>query len=201
MASPPEMSNRNDMTLWASDVMLDDLLARAGDWTIRSEAERLDFGSPAGNGISRGPRWWCRQVAASSRGADAAGEQVELGPPVTLALDELQAVDLAFHLAVRPWGGQRGIHRRAVGADAVRQRDERRQAAGLGAVEPGIQGARVPRRDELTEPLEELIAGRQRGIIGQELLEGPTLMVGKLIGRSQAEPAQAELVAPGAQSP
>lgn len=43
MASPPEMSDRNDMTLWASDVMLDDLLARAGDWSSRSEAERLDF--------------------------------------------------------------------------------------------------------------------------------------------------------------
>lgn len=43
MASPPEMSDRNDMTLWASDVMLDDLLARAGDWTTRSEAEQLDF--------------------------------------------------------------------------------------------------------------------------------------------------------------
>ena len=28
MASPPEMSDRNDVTLWASDVMLDDLLAR-----------------------------------------------------------------------------------------------------------------------------------------------------------------------------
>ena len=43
MASPPEMSDRNDMTLWVSDVMLDDLLARAGDWTTRSEAEQLDF--------------------------------------------------------------------------------------------------------------------------------------------------------------
>jgi hypothetical protein len=43
MASPPKMSDRNDMTLWASAVMLDDLLSRAGDWTARSEAEQLDF--------------------------------------------------------------------------------------------------------------------------------------------------------------
>ena len=43
MASAPDMSNRNDVTLWASDVMLDDLLSRCGDWTIRSEAEQLDF--------------------------------------------------------------------------------------------------------------------------------------------------------------
>jgi hypothetical protein len=31
------------MTLWASDVMLDDLLRRAADWTARPEAEQLDF--------------------------------------------------------------------------------------------------------------------------------------------------------------
>jgi hypothetical protein len=37
------MSDRNDVTLWASDLMLDDLLARAGDWSRRPEAERLDF--------------------------------------------------------------------------------------------------------------------------------------------------------------
>ena len=43
MASAPDMSNRNDVTLWASDVMLDDLLSRAGDWSTRSEAEQLDF--------------------------------------------------------------------------------------------------------------------------------------------------------------
>jgi hypothetical protein len=43
MASAPDMSGRNDMTLSSSDVMLDDLLARAGDWTTRSEAEQLDF--------------------------------------------------------------------------------------------------------------------------------------------------------------
>jgi len=43
MAPAPDMSNRNDVTLWASDVMLDDLLSRAGDWTTRSEAEQLDF--------------------------------------------------------------------------------------------------------------------------------------------------------------
>lgn len=43
MASPPEMTDRNDMTLWASDVLLDDLLARAGDWSARAEPEQLDF--------------------------------------------------------------------------------------------------------------------------------------------------------------
>jgi hypothetical protein len=43
MASPPEMSDRNDMTLWASDVMLDDLLVRSDNWSTRSERERLDF--------------------------------------------------------------------------------------------------------------------------------------------------------------
>jgi hypothetical protein len=43
MASPPEMSDRNDMTLWASDVMLDDLLTRADTWNARPERERLDF--------------------------------------------------------------------------------------------------------------------------------------------------------------
>lgn len=43
MASAPEMSDRHDMTLWASDVMLDDLLARVGDWSTRPEAEQLDF--------------------------------------------------------------------------------------------------------------------------------------------------------------
>ena len=43
MASPAEMNDRNDMTLWASDVMLDDLLARAHDWSARPEREQLDF--------------------------------------------------------------------------------------------------------------------------------------------------------------
>jgi hypothetical protein len=43
MVSAPNMSDRNDVTLWASDVMLDDLLSRAGDWSARSEAEQLDF--------------------------------------------------------------------------------------------------------------------------------------------------------------
>ncbi|MFN8635116.1 MAG: hypothetical protein U0893_14770 [Chloroflexota bacterium] len=37
------MSDRADMTLWASDVMLDDLLVRARDWSTRPEAEQLDF--------------------------------------------------------------------------------------------------------------------------------------------------------------
>jgi len=31
------------MTLWASDVMLDDLLTRAENWRTRPEAEQLDF--------------------------------------------------------------------------------------------------------------------------------------------------------------
>jgi hypothetical protein len=31
------------MTLWASDVMLDDLLSRAADWSARPEAEQVDF--------------------------------------------------------------------------------------------------------------------------------------------------------------
>src|SRR4029079_17919677 len=43
MASTPEMSDRADVTLWASDVMLDDLLARARDWSARPEAEQIDF--------------------------------------------------------------------------------------------------------------------------------------------------------------
>jgi hypothetical protein len=43
MASAPELADRNDMTLWASSVMLDDLLTRADDWDQRAEAERLDF--------------------------------------------------------------------------------------------------------------------------------------------------------------
>ena len=43
MASTPELTNRNDMSLWASSVMLDDALARADTWDQRSEAERLDF--------------------------------------------------------------------------------------------------------------------------------------------------------------
>src|SRR5262245_46437935 len=43
MASTPEMSDRADMTLWASDVMLDDLLVRASDWSARPEAEQLDY--------------------------------------------------------------------------------------------------------------------------------------------------------------
>ena len=43
MASPSEVSDRNDMTLWASDVMLDELLSRAADRSVRSEAEQLDF--------------------------------------------------------------------------------------------------------------------------------------------------------------
>jgi len=37
------MTDRNDMTLWASDVLLDDLLARAGDWSAWAEPEQLDF--------------------------------------------------------------------------------------------------------------------------------------------------------------
>jgi hypothetical protein len=43
MASAPNIGNRNDMTLWASDVMLDDLLRRADDWDARPQAEQLDF--------------------------------------------------------------------------------------------------------------------------------------------------------------
>jgi hypothetical protein len=43
MAPPADMKDRNDMTLWASGVMLDDLLNRAPDWDLRSEDERLDF--------------------------------------------------------------------------------------------------------------------------------------------------------------
>jgi hypothetical protein len=43
MAPPADMKDRNDMTLWASDVMLGDLLKRAVDWDARSEDERLDF--------------------------------------------------------------------------------------------------------------------------------------------------------------
>jgi hypothetical protein len=37
------LTDRNDMSLWASSVMLDDALARADNWDQRSEAERLDF--------------------------------------------------------------------------------------------------------------------------------------------------------------
>ena len=43
MVAPAEMSGRNDMTLWASDVMLADLLSRAPDWSTRSECECFDF--------------------------------------------------------------------------------------------------------------------------------------------------------------
>ncbi len=43
MASAPDMRDRNDMTLWASDVMLDDLLRRAANWSSRPETEHLDF--------------------------------------------------------------------------------------------------------------------------------------------------------------
>ena len=43
MASTPELTDRNDMSLWASSVLLDDALARADTWDHRPEAERLDF--------------------------------------------------------------------------------------------------------------------------------------------------------------
>ena len=46
MAPAPEMSNRDDVTLWASDVMVDDLLTRAGDWSTRLEAEQLGLDYP-----------------------------------------------------------------------------------------------------------------------------------------------------------
>jgi hypothetical protein len=43
MASAPDLGDRNDMTLWASDVLLDDAIRRAPDWDARPEAEQLDF--------------------------------------------------------------------------------------------------------------------------------------------------------------
>jgi hypothetical protein len=43
MASAPNMSNRDDVTLWASSVLLNDLLSRAATWDERPEAEQLDF--------------------------------------------------------------------------------------------------------------------------------------------------------------
>src|SRR5689334_13664799 len=85
---------------------------------------------PAVNWFSHGKRdqrltrLTCRQVAAGLCGTDATGEQVEPGSTIALALDQLQAADLALALASRRRGGQRGIDGCAVGADAVRQRDE-----------------------------------------------------------------------------
>lgn len=43
MASTPNLTDRNDVTLWAANLLLEDLLSRAADWTSRPEPERLDF--------------------------------------------------------------------------------------------------------------------------------------------------------------
>jgi hypothetical protein len=43
MASAPDIGDRHDMTLWATNMMLDDLSRRALDWDARPQAEQLDF--------------------------------------------------------------------------------------------------------------------------------------------------------------
>lgn len=43
MASSPDVTGRDDTTLWAADAMLLDILERAPDWHERPEDERADF--------------------------------------------------------------------------------------------------------------------------------------------------------------
>ena len=43
MASSPDVTGRDDTTLWAADAMLLDILDRASDWQERPEGERADF--------------------------------------------------------------------------------------------------------------------------------------------------------------
>src|SRR5690349_7663002 len=50
------------------------------------------------------------RILASSMPEHPAAQQVELGPPVHLPLDDLEPVDLALDLPVAPPLGQRGAH-------------------------------------------------------------------------------------------
>lgn len=43
MASSPDVTGRDDTTLWAADALLLDILDRAPDWHERPEDERADF--------------------------------------------------------------------------------------------------------------------------------------------------------------
>jgi hypothetical protein len=118
-----------------------------------------------------------------SRGEHPPPQQAQARAPVPLALDQLQAVHVAFDRAVRPLHRQGRLHRRAVLLDSVRERDKRRQLTRSGRGEPDVECGYVSRSDHRAPLLQELVAARQVGIGREHLGEHRLLVRAELLRR------------------
>lgn len=90
------------------------------------------------------------------------------GTTVAGALDELDAVDVALDRTGRPRSREGGVDGSAVGGEAVGECLEAREAAGARAGQPGIEPGQIARGDEAAEALEQVVAGRQVGVVGED---------------------------------
>src|SRR5512133_1166292 len=115
-------------------------------------------------------------------------QQIELRSPVTLALDELHPVDLAFQLPVGPRESEGGLDGGPVRLDAAHKPHERWQVAPLSILQPGVQRRQVPSLKQFAEPLEEVVAEGELTVLGQELLQEYVLVRLQLVRRLQADP-------------
>jgi hypothetical protein len=84
-------------------------------------------------------------------------EEVELHAPIPTPLDQLEAVDLAFHGSGRPWESSRGVHSRRVPLEPLGTVPQFHTRAGTTGVEPGIQVRSLPLADHRRALLYQLL--------------------------------------------
>jgi hypothetical protein len=81
------------------------------------------------------------------------GQQIELGPAKHLALEQLQAVDLAFDRALTPRQRHPGLHGGVIRTQSFGKAPEGRQGARGGTSQPGVELGRPALADEAGEVL------------------------------------------------
>lgn len=95
-------------------------------------------------------------------------QEIGLGPAVHLALQQLQARDVALGRAVTVGFAQGGGDGGVILAQTLRATPELGDAAALGLGKPGIEGCRVPLADQPTELAGQFAGGVERGAVLQE---------------------------------
>ncbi len=88
-------------------------------------------------------QFWCNSWGRASIGGnrgrigqDPSAKQLETGAPIHLTLDRLEAIYLALHLSIAPWGVHGGSHRRDVFLQPVGEPDDLAEFRPLGVLYP-----------------------------------------------------------------